>query len=80
MAKMTEERQGEIALVIVKQQMYREGLKGGQFLRSLGNAAKQMEEFDLDTSKEELEDFTEAILPEVLGAITGMEVSVTRHK
>lgn len=71
---MTEERQGQIALKIVKQLLAKKGIRGrGDFQGENGEMAKQIG-VDLD----ELWEFHLAILPQVLGKMLGVDhVSLT---
>lgn len=70
--KMTEERQGEIAVKLLKLRMKKNGIPPG-LAREMGNVAKE-----LDIKKDELQSFYEAIIPEVLGDILGRQrVSLT---
>jgi hypothetical protein len=70
---MDEKRQGEIALKVVKQKLFKSGLPGDGSQRELGNIAKE-----LGIELEELKQFYEAILPEFLGRILGRKkVSLT---
>lgn len=69
--QMDEKRLGEIALLIVKEGMFKSGLPGDGFTRELDNAAKTM-----GITFEELRQFYEALLPEVLSRLLGRE-SVT---
>lgn len=70
---MNEKRQGEIALKIVKHKLFKNGLPGDGFQRDLGNAAKE-----IGISVEELRQFYETILPEILGRLLGRKsVSLT---
>ena len=63
---MDEKRLGEIALKIVKQQLRKVGLRGENFNREMGNAAK-----DIGIPKDELRSFYESLLPEILGEMLG---------
>ena len=68
---MDEKRLGEIALLMVKQQLRKVGLRGENFNREMGNAAK-----DIGIPIEELRGFYETLLPEILGEMLGRK-SVT---
>ncbi len=69
---MTEERQGQIAVMLIKQRLKKMGIPGG-LDREMGNIRKE-----LGLSKHEIQSFYEAILPEVLGDILGRKrVSLT---
>ena len=59
------QRQQEIARAIVVQMMKEKGIQEGM-MRDLGNTAKK-----IDIKPEELKQFLEAILPEVLAGILG---------
>lgn len=60
-------RQQEIALLIVVQMMKEKGIQESM-MRDLGNTAKK-----IDIKPEELKQFVEAILPEVLAGILGRQ-------
>ncbi len=68
MPKMSKERQGEIALVVVKKIMAKHGLKGDYFRRDLGNEAKE-----LGIPVEELSEFYITLLPEMLSSMLGVD-------
>ena len=68
---MDEKRLGEISLLMVKQQLRKVGLRGENFNREMGNAAK-----DTGIPIEELRCFYETLLPEILGEMLGRK-SVT---
>ena len=63
---MDEKRLGEIALKIVKHKLHKSGLPGDGFQRDLGNSAKE-----IGISVEELRQFYETLLPEILGRLLG---------
>ncbi len=70
--KMSKERQGEIALIILTKELVKRGIPGEGFRRDIGNASK-----DLDISKDELLSFYTELLPEVVGGVLGVkDVSV----
>ena len=58
---MNAQRQGEIALELIKHQLFKKGVPGEGFQRDIGNVAKEAE-----IKKAELIEFYEAILPEIL--------------
>lgn len=68
---MNERRQGEIALLLVKHRIIKKGLPGDGFQRDLGNVAK-----DMGIDVEELRQFYESLLPEMLSHLLGRK-SVT---
>jgi len=59
-----ERRRGEIALLMVKHRIFKQGIPGDGFHRDLGNMAKE-----IGIRPEEMQDFYESILPEVIGKL-----------
>lgn len=73
---MDTQRQGEIALLLVRKQLTKRGLLGEGFRRELGNAAK-----DLGVEPHELEAFYEKQLPFIIGEMLGRkDVLITTRK
>lgn len=71
---MNKQRQGEIALALIKLRMAREGLpRPDVFAREIGNISAETK-----IPKQELVAFFEALLPEFLGRMLGRQsVSLT---
>ncbi len=73
---MNAQRQGEIALLLIRKQLTKRGLPGEGFRRELGNAAK-----DIKVEPHELEAFYERQLPFIIGEMLGRKnVSLTTEK
>ncbi|OHA26567.1 MAG: hypothetical protein A3C06_03260 [Candidatus Taylorbacteria bacterium RIFCSPHIGHO2_02_FULL_46_13] len=62
---MTEARQGEIALKLIKRELSKNGVSDS-VRRNMGNEAK-----DIGIDKDEMEAFIHAILPGVMASIFG---------
>ena len=66
---MSEKRQGEIALKILKYQMAKKGLQCENVQREFGNLA-----VEIDVPRDELNQLLIAILPDLIGKMFGPDV------